>query len=116
MCDSLMGRLPYRSASGKIIPNVFGTLSGAADILDESFFGVHVPSAVAAGWRFNEAFAGTHCISASFLDARLSGLKLAVAPFDLLQETEPNFGVAGEHWKESQARFLSTFGKHTANA
>lgn len=112
MCEtsSRKGRSPYRSASGEVIPNVFGPLGGRVDVLDEAFLAVHIPSAVSAGWRFNEAFPSYHCVLASCIDARCAGLRLAVAPIEFLQHPTARAVQRGETWKASEDRFRLTYG------
>lgn len=118
MCEasSRKGRLPYRSASGEVIPNVFGTFSGNVDVLDESFIAVHIPSAVSAGWRFNESFRSYHCVLASCIDARSAGLRLAVAPVELIQNPTPKPVTPKDSWKVSEDRFRVSYGKLTSQA
>jgi|GEM_PF-2864424 len=107
---SLLGQLAFRSLSGDVVPNVFGPTTGLVDVLDDALLAVHVPSAVAAGWRFNESFPSYHCVVASCLDARFLGLRLAVAPLKIIQNTEPEIEPAQEHWQTSEDRFLSRYG------
>jgi hypothetical protein len=107
---SLLGQLAFRSLSGDVVPNVFGPTTGLVDILDDALLAVHVPSAVAAGWRFNESFPSYHCVVASCLDARFLGLRLAVAPLKIVQNTEPEIESTPEHWQTSEDRFLSRYG------
>ena len=109
---SRLGQVPFRSLSGDVVPNVFGHSTGLVDVLDEVLLAVHVPSAVAAGWRFNEAFPAYHCVLASCIDARVLGLRLAVAPLNIIQNTEPVFESAQEHWQASEDRFLGRYGMH----
>ncbi len=112
MClrSSLLGQVAFRSLSGEVVPNVFGPTTGLVDVLDDVLLAVHVPSAVAAGWRFNESFPSYHCVMASCLDARFLGLRLAVAPLNIIQNTEPEVEPVQEHWQTSEDRFLSRYG------
>jgi hypothetical protein len=106
---SLLGQVAFRSLSGEVVPHVFGPTTGVVDVLDDILLAVHVPSAVAAGWRFNESFPSYHCVMASCLDARFLGLRLAVAPLKIIQSTEPEIEPTQEHWQTSEDRFLSRY-------
>ena len=112
MClrGSLLGQVAFRSLSGEVVPNVFGPPTGLVDVLDDALLAVYVPSAVAAGWRFNESFPSYHCVLASCLDARSLGLRLAVAPLNITQNTEPVIEPVQEHFQASEDRFLSRYG------
>jgi len=112
MClrSSLLGQVAFRSLSGEVVPNVFGPPTGLADVLDEALLAVYVPSAVAAGWRFNESFPSYHCVLASCLDARFLGLRLAVAPLNITLNTEPVIEPVQEQFQASEDRFLSRYG------
>jgi hypothetical protein len=118
MClpESRLGSLAFISLSGEVITHTLGATTGLVDLLDEAFLAIHLPSCLGAGWSFNEEFPMHHCVAASCIDARLLGLRLAVAPVECVQSPSPALGMSGEHWAVSEERFIGRYAESSRSS
>jgi hypothetical protein len=107
------GTVHHFTSNGQIRASAFGPTPSQVAVMDGLFMAVHVPSVLAAGWRFNEDYDFHHYDIASCLDARAKGLKLGVYPIHLIHESPGLDSRSNPIWEASNERFLATYGKRS---
>jgi Glycosyltransferase like family len=88
----------------------FGPTPAEVIMMDGLFIAIHLPSILAAGWRFNENYKFHHYDISSCLDAFKMGLKMGVFPIHLIHLSSGLSSVTDKVWKESNDRFLAEYG------
>ena len=88
----------------------FGSSPASVELLDGVFLAVHVPSAMAVGWRFNESFRFHHYDLAGSIDAKRKGLNVGVAPIHIIHMSPGLADFADIEWTQSDALFLKQYG------
>jgi GT2 family glycosyltransferase len=88
----------------------FGPTPAEVIILDGVFMAIHLPSIVAAGWRFNENYRFHHYDIASCLEAFKLGLKMGVFPIHLIHLSQGLSSFSDKLWRESNDVFLAEYG------
>ncbi|MEY5027142.1 MAG: hypothetical protein RLZZ244_2670, partial [Verrucomicrobiota bacterium] len=87
----------------------YGPSPSPADLLDGLFLAVHVPSALATGWRFNERFRFHHYDLAASLDAHRHGMRTGVAPIQLIHASPGLGNLEDPEWKPSDLLFRQLY-------
>lgn len=107
----LRGQVAHPIAKGKSQTHMsaFGMTPSRVAIIDGLFIGVHLPSILDKGWRFNENYTFHHYDMASCIDANRKGLKIGVYPIHVIHQSPGLLSVEDKLWKTSNEKFLQEY-------
>ena len=100
---------PHEGDVNVIQSSGFGPTPSRVAILDGLFMAVNLKKVLDSGWKFNENFAFHHYDIASSLDANEKGLKLGVAPINVIHGSSGLSNYYDKSFQESQAKFLELY-------
>ena len=92
--------------------SAFGHVPAPVQMVDGVFMAVHVPSVMAVGWRFNEAFEFHHYDLAGSLDAGERGLRVGVVRVHLVHVSHGLDSRENLVWKPSEAIFQRLYRRY----
>jgi hypothetical protein len=92
-------------------PTAYGPTPARVDLIDGLFISVHIPTAMAVGWRFNPSFRFHHYDLAASLDAARKGMRVGVYPVNLVHASAGLNNVEDAAWRSSDLRFREVYGK-----
>lgn len=110
------GFVSHFAAPGQIICSSYGGTPSRVVAADGLFLGVHLPTALERGWKFNESYEFHHYDVSSCLDAVRLGLKVGVYPIHLIHDSPGLESLSNPQWNASNQKFLSEYGKLTSGA
>jgi hypothetical protein len=113
MCprDQLRGAAGHFEAEQRTQTSVcFGPSPSTVELLDGLFLGVHLPSAMAVGWRFDTQFRFHHYDLVASLDAKRKGMTAGVFPIHLIHASPGLRSLDDPEWSRSDALFRHRFG------
>jgi hypothetical protein len=98
------------SNKGEIFTTSFGHTPSRVVIADGCFLAVHLPTVLAAKWKFNENYTFHHYDLSSCIDAHKKGIKIGVYPIHVIHSS-PGLveGVDHKPWKDSNDKFLAEY-------
>jgi hypothetical protein len=89
--------------------SAYGHWPAQVTLLDGLFLAVHVPTALAVGWRFNPAFTFHHYDLAASLDAGSRGMTAGVFPLRVVHASGGLKSFDDPAWKESDRIFRQLY-------
>lgn len=90
--------------------NAYGYWPAPVTLIDGLFMAVHVPTALAVGWRFNTAFQFHHYDLAGSLDAGLRGMTVGVFPIHAVHASGGLKSFDDPAWRQSDRIFRELYG------
>jgi hypothetical protein len=96
-------------SNNQTMTTAFGPTPARVAIADGLFFGLHLPTIIKSGWRFNENYDFHHYDIASCIDANRKNLRIGVYPIHVIHSSPGILSIHDKKWAESNERFLKEY-------